>query len=92
MITSFRHKGLKSFFETGNTSGIQPPHARKLKRQLGRLNVAKDPGYMRLPGWNFHRLSGRLENHYAVSVNGNWRLTFAFQGENAVLVDYQDYH
>jgi proteic killer suppression protein len=33
-----------------------------------------------------------LENHWAVSVSGNWRLTFRFEGEDAILVDYQDYH
>jgi len=27
-----------------------------------------------------------------VSVSGNWRLTFSFEGEDAILVDYQDYH
>jgi len=24
-------------------------------------------------------------------VSGNWRLTFAFEGEDAILVDYKDY-
>jgi plasmid maintenance system killer protein len=25
-------------------------------------------------------------------VSGNWRLTFAFEKEDAILIDYQDYH
>lgn len=29
---------------------------------------------------------------WAVTVNGNWRLTFYFEGQDAHLVDYQDYH
>ena len=47
---------------------------------------------MQWPGWRCHALRGELEGHWAVSVSGNWRLTFTFEGKNAVLVDYQDYH
>jgi len=47
---------------------------------------------MNAPGWKLHPLAGELKGHWAVSVSGNWRLTFAFEGEDAVLVDYQDYH
>lgn len=92
MIKTFRYKGLKSFFETGSKAGIQPRHAAKLERQLIRLNVAKDPSYMNMPGWDFHPLTANLAEHYSVSVNGNWRMTFTFEGEDAALVDYQDYH
>lgn len=92
MIKTFRHKGLESFFKTGSKAGIQPRHAARLARQLARLNVAKDPSYMNMPGWDFHTLAGRLAGHYSVSVNGNWRMTFKFDGVDAVLVDYQDFH
>ena len=47
---------------------------------------------MNLPGWKFHALKGNLAGHFAVTVNKNWRLTFTFEGEDAILVDYQDYH
>lgn len=47
---------------------------------------------MNLPSWGLHALHGDLQNHWAVSVNGNWRMTFTFEGVNAVLVNYQDYH
>jgi proteic killer suppression protein len=43
-------------------------------------------------GWRFHPLKGELKDHFSVSVNGNWRLTFKFEGEDAELVNYQDYH
>lgn len=93
MIKLFRHKGLKAFFETGSTAGIQPAHAPRLGRMLNRLNEAKDAQGMNLPGWRLHALKGRdLKGHYAVSVSGNWRLTFRCEGEDAVLVNYQDYH
>ena len=92
MIRSFRHKGIEKFFLTGSKAGIQPSHAAKLFDQLGALNVATRPENMKFPGWQFHALSGYLTGHWAVSVSGNWRLTFTFEGEDAVLVDYQDYH
>lgn len=47
---------------------------------------------MNAPGWRLHRLTGNFAGHWAISVNGNWRLTFRFDGVDAVLVDYQDYH
>lgn len=92
MIKSFRHKGLKKFFTTGITAGIQSPHVPKLRRQLSRLNSCASPQEMDVPGWKFHPLKGDLAGHYSVWVNGNWRPTFAFEDGDAILVDYQDYH
>lgn len=92
MIKTFIHKGLKDFFESGSKRGIRPDHASKLSRQLSRLDVAKSPADMNVPGWRLHSLSGELADHYSVTVNGNWRLTFMFDGEDAILVDYQDCH
>ncbi len=92
MIKSFRHKGLKKFFETGSKVGIQAGHANKLNRQLGVLNRASQPEDMNIPGWNLHNLQGELADHWSVKVNGNWRLTFRFENSDAILVDYQDYH
>lgn len=92
MIKSFQHKGLQAFFETGSKAGIQPHHASKLQRQLIRLDKAQSPEDMNLPGWRLHGLSGNLAGHYSVTVNGNWRMTFAFENGDAVLIDYQDYH
>lgn len=92
MIQSFRHKGLQAFFERGSKAGIQPSHAPKLGRQLAQLNAATQPDDMNVPGWRLHPLTGELAGQWSVWVNGNWRLTFAFDGQDAVLVDYQDYH
>lgn len=89
MIRSFRHAGMRRFFETGSKAGIQPHHAGRLSRQLEKLDRARGPEDMNVPGWRLHPLSN---GHWSVWVNGNWRLTFAFEGEDAVLVDYQDYH
>jgi len=92
MIKSFRHKGIQNFFETGSKAGIQPNHSTRLRIQLTRLDDAASPQDMNAPGWRLHKLSGTLEEHWAITVNGNWRITFRFEEENAVLVDYQDYH
>lgn len=92
MIKTFRHKGLEAFFRTGNKAGIQPAHAKRLRLQLAALDASVSPQGMNLPGWRLHRLTGALAGHWSVTVNGNWRLTFLFEGQNAVLVDYQDYH
>lgn len=88
MIKTFRHKGLQSFFKTGSRAGIQPHHASRLKRQLTRLDLAKSADDMSVPGWKLHSLS---TGQRSVWVNGNWRMTFTFEGTDAVLVDYQDY-
>jgi len=92
MIKSFRHKGVERFFQTGSKAKIQPHHADKLKLQLAALDNAKSPKDMNAPGWRLHPLRGDLEDHWSVDVSGNWRLTFTFEGEVAVLVDYRDYH
>jgi toxin HigB-1 len=92
MIRSFRHKGLEKFFMTGSRAGIRPEHSRRLNDQLSALNSSGSPEHMRVPGWDLHELKGALAGHWAVKVSANWRLTFAFEGADAVLVDYQDYH
>lgn len=93
MIKTFQHKGLRTFFETGSTAGIQAIHAPRLGPMLRRLNEATSPRGMNLPGWGLHTLKGKdLKGHFAVRVSGNWRLTFRFEGTDAILVDYQDYH
>ena len=92
MIRSYRHKGLQRFAEAGSKAGIQPAHARRLRILLTALDSASESTDMNAPGYGLHRLHGDLEGHWAVRVSGNWRLTFAFEGEDAILVDYLDYH
>lgn len=92
MIRSFRHKGIETFFRTGKTSGIQARHVKRLRLQLGRLDTASGPQDMNVPGWRLHPLKGKLAGHWAVWVDSHWRLTFAFDNGDAILVDYQDYH
>jgi proteic killer suppression protein len=92
MIRSFRHKGLEKFFLGGSKAGIQAKHEKRLRLQLSQLDAATGAVDMNLPGWKWHLLKDDLAGHWSVSVNGNWRLTFTFEGTDAILVDYQDYH
>ena len=92
VIRTFRHRGIEKFFRTGSKAGIQPKHEQRLRILLTALNLASTPTDMNREGWNYHPLKGDLKGHWSVSVSGNWRLTFSFEGEDAILVDYQDYH
>ena len=92
MIRSFRHKGLERFFVTGSKRGILPEHAEKIARILDRLDASVSPVDMNLPGYRLHELKGQDTDTWAVTVNANWRITFQFEDQNAIVVDYRDYH
>lgn len=92
MIRTWKHKGLKLFFETGKTSGIQSKHAKRLRLLLGVLNAAVEPSDVNLPGFDFHPLVGNRKGTFAISVNGNYRITFKFVEQDAMFINYEDYH
>ena len=92
MIQSFRHKGLRRFYETGSTSGIQAAHAVRLRMQLAALDTAQNIQDMDIPGYRLHPLKGKLKGRWSIWVNGNWRLTFEFKKGDVYLLDYEDYH
>jgi proteic killer suppression protein len=91
-IRNFRHKGLERFFVAGSKRGVQAKHADRLRLILGRLNAATDPRDLNLPGLSFHELQGARKGTRAVTVSGNWRITFGFAAKDAEFVDYEDYH
>jgi len=92
VIRGFKHKGLAKYFETGSKAGIQAQHAERLRLILGSLSDATGPRDMALPGLDLHPLRGERKGTWAVSVSGNWRVTFKFIGKDAESVDYEDYH
>jgi len=92
MIKSFLHKGLKQFYETGSTRGIQADHAKKLRMQLAALDTAQSVDDLDIPGYRLHALKGTRKGVWSVTVNGNWRVTFEFSEGNAHIVNYEDYH
>lgn len=93
MIKSFRHGGLERFFRTGSKAGIQPKHDKKLRSQLTALDVATQlQDLAAIPSWRLHELKANQSGRWSVTVNGNWRLTFIFEGTDVVMLDYEDYH
>lgn len=95
MIKGFRHKGLAAFHRGGTAKGVSAFRGNqlvKLAAMLDRLDIAVKPEDMNLAGWRFHALSGNRAGSYAVSISGNWRLTFRFDGEDADDIDLEDYH
>lgn len=92
MIKSFRSKALAALFETGKTGRIDVKMQKRILLRLDRLNVAERPEDMNLPGFDFHALRGFDPTRYTVHVNGPWCITFAFDGKDAVRVDFEQYH
>ena len=92
MIQNFKHKGLERFFSASDYRGIPAQYASRIERLLDRLDAAIKPEDMNLAGFKFHGLTGDRKGTYAVTVTGNWRITFKFDGEDAVDVDLEDYH
>jgi len=92
MIKTFKHKGLKTFFETGSTRGIQAAHAKRLTLVLGVLDQAAAPEEIDMPGFRLHPLKGDLTGYWSLSISGNWRVIFRFDGADTELLDYLDYH
>jgi toxin HigB-1 len=92
MIQSIRHKGLEQFFVSGNASGIQPNHVKRLRLQLAILDTAQTINDIDVPGFGLHALKGKLKGRWSIKVSGNWRLTFEFSNGDVYILDYEDYH
>jgi len=92
MIRSFRHKGLRRFFETGDTRGINAEHARRLTFVLPLLDQAKTIDEADVAGLRLHQLTGDLKGYWAVTVRANWRIIFRFEDGDAYDLDLVDYH
>ena len=92
MIKSFKHRGLKRFFERGDRSGIRSDLLDDVEDILGRLDQAKTPQALNLPGYRLHPLKGELRGFWPATVRANWRIIFRFEGEDAFDVELTDYH
>jgi proteic killer suppression protein len=91
MIRSFRSRALAALWFRNDRSRIRADLIRRVQSRLNSLDDARRPDEMNLPGFNFHRLRGRPVR-YTVHVNGPWRLTFEWEGEDASRVDLEQYH
>ncbi len=92
MLRSIRNKGLRRFAETGDASKLGVPHAARVKRILSLLDAATRPEALNIPGYRFHGLKGREKGRSALDASANYRITFGWDGEDAIDVDRQDYH
>jgi proteic killer suppression protein len=92
VIRSFKSKALRLFAETGDARRLSVPDAKRLRQILLALNSAKSPDEMNTPGLRFHGLKGNRSSTFAVDASGNYRVTFRWDGEDAVDVDLEDYH
>ena len=91
MIKSWRHKGLKELFATGDSRRIRPDLKARALRRLDRLNAAENTAQVNIPGFDFHPLRGKPQR-YSIHVNGPWCITFAWHGADAIEVDFEQYH
>lgn len=92
MIRTFRSKALRSFAEKGDSSKLSVQNADRVRRILIALDAATKPEQMDIPGLRFHGLKGKDKGRFSVWVSGNYRVRFAFDGEDAIDVDLEDYH
>lgn len=92
MIESFRHKGLKDFWEKGSRKGISPALVPRIERILDALDAVTDIAQLNLPGFNLHQLKGDRKGEWSIWVSGNYRITFRFTQGDACDVNLEDYH
>ncbi len=93
MIRKIRHKGLRLFYENGETKGIGQNHIKRIRIILARLDISANSADMDLPGLRLHPMKGKLKGFHAVDVSGNWRIIFRFdENGDAADVDLIDYH
>lgn len=92
MIRSFKHRGLKRFFQRDDRSGLGPDLVNVIQEILTVLDEATGPKELNLPGYRLHPLKGELKGYWSVTVRANWRIIFRFQGVDAFDVELTDYH
>ncbi|WJV64359.1 type II toxin-antitoxin system RelE/ParE family toxin [Pectobacteriaceae bacterium C52] len=92
MIKSFKHKGLRQFFEKGSTAGIDVKQAGKIRLRLAVIDAAEEIKDIDRPGYSLHPLTEDKKRQWSITVTGNWRITFEFIDGNAYIVNYEDYH
>ena len=88
----FRHAGLRRFWERDDASRLNAAYVSRIDRLLDALEAAENPADMGLPGLRLHQLTGNRRGTWSVRVSANWRLTFRFEGGEAVDIDLEDYH
>ena len=92
MIRSFRHRGLKRFYERDDRGLVRSDLHDRVEVMLAQLDVAGSPEAMRLPQYRLHALKGKLKGYWSVTVRANWRIIFRFENGDVHDVELIDYH
>jgi proteic killer suppression protein len=92
MIRTFRHRGLKRLYAQGDPSKLRADQAKRIGNVLADLDDAGKPNDLAMPGYRLHALKGDLKGSWSITISGNWRITFRFEGGDAFDVDLVDYH
>jgi toxin HigB-1 len=92
VILRFRHRGLERLYLHGDVSGVSPQQVKRLRSVLAALATATTPSDMALPGIRLHPLRGARQVQWSVSISGDWRVLFEFEGRDVTNVDLVDYH
>ncbi|WP_241626848.1 type II toxin-antitoxin system RelE/ParE family toxin [Rosenbergiella epipactidis] len=92
MIKSFEHKGLKRFFQAGQTAGIQADHVLKLRLRLAVIHAVVEISDIDIQGYDLHALKGTRKGIWSIAVTGNWRINFEFKDGDPYIINYEGYH
>jgi proteic killer suppression protein len=92
MIVSFRHRGLKRFFEEDDSRKLPPDMVDRIRAILARLNQAEVIEDMSVHSYKLHPLKGSRKGEWGVTVRASWRITFRFEEGDAMEVNFEDYH
>jgi proteic killer suppression protein len=92
VIKSFAHKGLRKFYETGSTAGINPQWALRLKPRLTALDNATSLDDLNVQGYRLHQHQGEGVGTWSIDLTGNWRLLFRFEDGDVYVLDIKDPH
>ncbi len=92
MIKNFRHKGIERFFKKDDARGINTKHGSRIRRILDLIEEATAVEQLDIAGMYLHPLKFDRKGEWAMTVSGNWRITFRFVGDNATDLNLEDYH
>lgn len=93
MILSFQDRETERLFHEGQHKKLPKLHWDKACAKLDLLDHAKWLEDLNFPNSNrFHRLQGFVPTRYSISINMQYRITFAWDGEHATQVMVEDYH
>ena len=92
MILKIKNKGLRLFWERGETRALNQNQINRIIRIMYALDQAHNPADMNFPGFYLHPLKGEYHGQFAVKVSENWRIVYRFDGRDATDIDLIDYH